>query len=66
MKDKFPLLNVIMYKEDGKNPRVRWDVGKGANVYFLLGVLEYIKSDILKNMDEEDNVKIFKFWRGEE
>lgn len=41
---------VILDKKTGKKG-INWDYGKGINAYFLIGILEDIKKELLEQID---------------
>lgn len=51
MKNK-PMLIVWMDGNDLNKPKIRWEFGHNINSYFLIGVLEDIKQELVNQIDE--------------
>jgi len=55
--NKTTILEVTLKLEDGKKV-LNWDFPHSVNIYFLLGVLENIKFDLLTMMDNDSAPEI--------
>ncbi|KKM69995.1 hypothetical protein LCGC14_1445230 [marine sediment metagenome] len=51
---KKPLLAVWMEGDDLNKPKIHWEFGDKANAYFLLGVLDIIKQELIDEINEAD------------
>lgn len=49
---KKPILAVYMEGSEFEQPRIKWEFGK-INSYFLIGILEDIKQELINQIDEE-------------
>ncbi len=57
MKIKKKIIDVYMEGDEFTKPRIFWDYGEGINAYTLIGILEDIKQELIKEIDcrsEED------------
>lgn len=47
------LLNITMSLDNEGKPIINWDYGDKDNAYFLLGVLDVIKNDLIREIDKD-------------
>lgn len=52
---KKELLNVCMQLNKKGQPVLNWDFGDKENVYFMIGVLEVIKDELLQELAEQSD-----------
>ena len=50
------IINIFFKKDSTKEkPLIDWEYGEGINSYFLIGILEDIKLELLNDIDEQSN-----------